>query len=350
MGRYPETRLQEARAKWRELHGMVSAGLDPLEKRREDKQAALQEQAQAQNTFEKIALEWIAQHGEWADTHRRTIVSRLEKYIFPVIGVRPIAELERSDIMEALRPIEARGALELAKRVGRVCGQITDYACSSGYVKYDVGAGISKGLRNAVKRNFAAITEPSAFGKLLVAIEGYGGEISTCHCLRLLPYVFTRSGEIRGMVWEEVDWNNALWKIPAERMKMRREHIVPLSRQALGILASMKRFSGDCDLVFPSTLSRTRALSNVGLLNALRRLGYERGEMTVHGFRSSASTMLNEQGYNRDWVEMQLAHSDRNQIRGAYNRALYLPERRRMMQQWADYLDQLREQARLKDS
>lgn len=347
LGTYPLVSLKDARAKRDELKACIVEGIDPSQERKNLKIEAVREQAQAQNTFEKISREWIGKHDEWSDKHRQTIVSRLEKYIFPVIGNKPMAELERADIMAALRPIEARGTLELAKRIGRVCAQITDYASSCGYARFDFAAGIAKGLKTAAKQNFAAITDPAEFGRLLLTLGGYAGEVSTCHCLKLLPHVFVRSGEIRGMKWAEIDFVKALWTIPAERMKMRRPHIVPLSRQSMSILDSMKRFSGNNLLVFPSALSKTRPLSDMTLLNALRRLGYERGTMTVHGFRSSASTLLNELGYNRDWIELQLAHCDKNSIRGIYNRAQYLEERRKMMQEWSDYLDGLKAQAQL---
>ena len=220
---------------------------------------------------------------------------------------------------------------------------MTRYARLSGIVQADAASGLSEALTTRQVRHFATITEPGEVGTLLRAIDDYQGEPSTCHALRILPYVFVRSSELRCAAWDELDLDACLWVIPAERMKMRRQHVVPLTRQVVELFQSMRQFSGGGRLVFPGLASRTRPLSDVGLLNALRRMGYARGEMTVHGFRSLASTLLNERGYPPDWIEAQLAHAERNSVRNAYNRAQYLPERRRMMQEWADYLDSLRD-------
>ena len=221
-------------------------------------------------------------------------------------------------------------------------GVLTAREIGCGIVPADAASGLTEALTARPAQHFAAITEPEKVGHLLRAIDEYQGEPSTCYALRILPYVFIRSSELRGATWDEIDLEKAEWLIPAERMKMKRPHIVPLARQVVELFASMRQFSGDRQLVFPGLASASRPITDVCLLNALRRMGYARGEMTIHGFRSMASTLLNEQGYNRDWIERQLAHCEKNAVRAAYNHAEYLPERRRMMQEWADYLDGLR--------
>jgi integrase len=197
-------------------------------------------------------------------------------------------------------------------------------------------------LPPAKGESFATITEPKAVGALLRAIDAYSGGIITTSALRLAPLVFVRPGELRQAEWAEFDLVGAEWRIPASRMKMRQVHIVPLARQALAILRELHPFTGDKRFLFPSFRGDDRPISDVALLAALRRMGYSKEQMCVHGFRSMASTLLNEQGYNRDWIERQLAHGERNSVRAAYNYAEYLPERRKMMQEWADYLDVLR--------
>ena len=250
--------------------------------------------------------------------------------------------MEASDYLAAVQKAEARGVIETAHRLAQLCGQVTRFARITGIVRHDAAAGLVEALAHVQTAHYAAITSPIELGYLLRAIDAYQGEPSICHALRVLPYVFVRSGELRGMTWEEVNLDAGEWVIPAGRMKMRRPHVVPLARQVVRLLQSMRDYSGTSAFVFPGTLSASRCISDMGLLNALRRMGYGKEQMTVHGFRTTASTLLNEQGYRPDWIEAQLAHAERNPIRDAYNRAEYLPERRKMMQEWADYLDALR--------
>lgn len=219
---------------------------------------------------------------------------------------------------------------------------MTRYARISGIVKYDAATGLTEALTPVQTRHYAAITDPAAIGCLLRNIDAYRGEPTICHALRILPYVFVRSGELRAATWEELDLDAATWVIPAARMKMRRPHIVPLARQVVELFRSMQNFSGSAGFVFPSSFSASRCISDNGLLTALRRMGYGKEQMSIHGFRSMASTLLNEQGYRPDVIEVQLAHNEKNAVRAAYNHAQYIEERRTMMQAWADYLDGLR--------
>lgn len=209
-------------------------------------------------------------------------------------------------------------------------------------VATDAASHLSEALSAKPVRHHASITDPQEIGALLRAIDDYLGDVSISFALKILPYVFVRSSELRGATWAEIDLDRAEWLIPAERMKMRRPHFVPLARQVVALLRVLHNLTGNRELVFPGTASASRCISDMGLLNALRRMGYGRDEMTVHGFRSMASTRLNEMGYRPDVIEAQLAHAEKNSIRNAYNRAQYLPERRTMMQEWADYLDSLR--------
>lgn len=342
LGKYPEVSLADARKLRDEARALIAQGVDPSAHKREAKAAAA-EAADMANTFEAVARDWFSKkRTAWTEGHQKKILSRLENQLFPHIGQRPISALETADYMAAVRKAEERGAIETAHRLAQLCGQVTRFARIAGIVKHDAAAGLVEALSHVQTTHYAAITSPAEMGYLLRAIDAYQGEPSICHALRVLPYVFVRSGELRGMTWEEVNLDAGEWVIPAGRMKMRRPHVVPLARQVVKLLRSMRDYSGTSALVFPSANSSTRCISDMGLLNALRRMGYGKEQMTVHGFRTTASTLLNEQGYNRDWIEAQLAHAEKNAIRDAYNRAEYIPERRKMMQEWADYLDGLR--------
>ena len=222
------------------------------------------------------------------------------------------------------------------------CSQVFRYAIATGRAERDIAADLRGALKPVKETNLASIKEPKGIGALLRNIDAYTGNVIVRAALRMAPYVFVRPGELRRAEWSEFSLD-AEWRIPAERMKMRQLHIVPLSRQVLTVLDDLRQYTGRGRYLFPSMRANSAPISDMTLLAGLPRLGYGKEEMTVHGFRSMASTLLNEQGYNRDWIERQLAHGERNSIRAAYNYAEYLPERRRMMQEWADYLDELRE-------
>ena len=344
LGVYPDVGLKEARKRRDEARELIAQGIDPSEQKKEAKAAAAAiEQAQAA-TFEVVAREWYAKKTTHLTLdYRKQIISRLENMIFPHIGNKPFASLEPSDILTPARHAESRGAIETAHRLVQLAGQVCRYARLVGYCKYDVASGLSEALPTIQTKHLAAITEPKDIGHLLRAIDEYQGDISISYAMKIQPYTFVRSGELRAAEWAEIDLDGAEWVVPAGRMKMRQPHVVPLARQVVELLSVVREHSGHGKLVFPSPFSATRCISDMGLLNALRRMGYEKGQMTIHGFRGMASTILNEQGYRSDVIEAQLAHCERNTVRKAYNHASYMNERREMMQEWADFLDGLRE-------
>ena len=343
LGVYPDVSLKDARCRRDDARGMLANGVDPSEQRKVAKVEAVAVEIAKGQTFEAVAREWYGKKRcSWTPGHQKKILLRLENQLFPYLGNVPLADLEAADFLEAIQKAETRGAIETAHRLAQLCGQVTRYARIAGIVKHDAAAGLTEALAPVQTRHYATITDPAAIGRLLRDIDAYHGEPTICHALRILPYVFVRSGELRAAAWEEIDLDDATWVIPAGRMKMRRPHIVPLAPQVVRLFRSMLDYSGPAGLVFPSTFSATRCISDMGLLNALRRMGYGKETMTIHGFRGMASTLLNEQGYRPDVIEAQLAHGEKNAIRAAYNHAEYLPERRAMMEAWADYLDALR--------
>jgi integrase len=342
-GAYPAVSLKDARYRRDEAKELLAKDIDPGAKKKQAKAAAIEETRAQATTFEYVAREW---HGKktahLSEDYRKQILSRLENMLFPHIGSMPFAALEPADILRAVRPAEERGAIETAHKLVNLAGQVCRYARLVGYAKYDVAAGLTEALPSVQTKHMAAITDPQTIGHLLRAIDEYQGDVSITYAMRILPYVFVRSQEIRGAEWTEINFDAAEWIVPAGRMKMRQPHIVPLARQVVSLLVALREHSGHGKLVFPSPFSATRCISDMGLLNALRRMGFAKGEMTIHGFRGLASTLLNEQGYRADVIEAQLAHGEKNIVRKAYNHASYLPERRRMMNEWATYLDELR--------
>lgn len=343
-GAYPAVSLKDARSKRDEAKEMLAQGIDPGKQKKEAKALAAAVVREQESTFELVAREWYARKtSHLTPDYQKQIISRLENMIFPYIGNKPFATLEPADILAAVRPKEESGAIETAHRLVQLTGQVCRYARLVGYAKYDVSAGLTEALPPVKTKHLATITEPEKIGELLRSIDDYQGDISISYAMRVLPYVFVRSVEIRGARWAEVDFNNAEWVISAGRMKMRKPHVVPLASQVVKLLETMREYSGHTEFIFPSPQSASKYISDMGLLNALRRMGYAKGEMTIHGFRAMASTLLNEQGYRADVIEAQLAHGERNAIRAAYNHASYMEERRQMMQAWADYLNELRE-------
>lgn len=340
-GKYPAVSLKDARNRRDEAKDLLAAGIDPGARKKAVKAAI---KAETMNSFEVVAREWFERYKDsWVDHHGKKILARLENDIFPLIGGKAIGAVTAPELLEALRRIEARGAVETAHRALQNCGQIFRYAIATGRAERDTAADLRGALSPVKSTNFASITEPKDIGVLLREIDAYPGNMIVRAALRMAPYVFVRPGELRRAEWKEFNLDAAEWRIPALKMKMRQVHIVPLARQVMEILRELQPYTGHGQYLFPSVRTAQRPISDVTLLAALRRMGFTKEEMTVHGFRALASTLLNEQGYNRDWIERQLAHGERNSIRAAYNYAEYLPERRRMMQEWADYLDGLRE-------
>ena len=346
LGAYPAVSLKDARSRRDEAKELLAQGIDPGERKKAAKAVVAAEAREQATTFEAVAREWYRKKTvAFSPGHQKKILFRLERQLFPHIGGIPFSKLEPADILAAVRHAEERGVIETAHRLVQLAGQICRYARLVGYAKYDVAAGLAEALPPVQTEHYAAITNPKEIGHLLRAIDSYQGDISILYALRIMPYVFVRSGELRAAEWTEINLDAAEWIIPAGRMKMKRPHVVPLARQVVRLLEELGTVTGDGRYLFPSTHSASRCISDMGLLTAIRRLGYEKGKMTIHGFRTTASTLLNEQGYRPDVIEAQLSHGEKNAIRGAYNRAEYLPERRKMMQDWADYLDGLREQS-----
>ena len=333
-GDYPTVSLKEARERRDDAKRLLAQGEDPAEHKRQIKMARLRAENES---FRQIACEWHQTRlADFTDKHRGTVMYRLEKYIFPQIGRVHIAKLETPDILAVVKPIEQRGNFETSRRLLQIIGQVFRYAVATGRAKHDITADMKGALRPRKVTHRAAVLSPEGVGRLLQNIDEYQGYYPLVCALKLAPHVFTRPTELRCAQWSEVDFDKEEWRIPAERMKMRQPHIVPLSDQAIDILLNLKDATGDGKFLFPSTRTASRPISDVTMLNALRRMGYQKEEMSVHGFRSIASTLLNELGYNRDWIERQLAHGERNGVRAAYNHAEYLPERRKMMQEWSD--------------
>ena len=339
LGVYPDVKLKEAREEHENARKLLRNGVDPLQHKKQIKNML---STQATNNFEAVAWEWFAKNKHtWTEGHSRTIDGRLKLNVLPWLGERSIASITAADILAVLRRIESRGAIETAHRIKQICGQVFRYAIATGRADRDPSADLRGALSPVKPKRMATITNPGKIGELLRAIAGYEGHFITKCALQFAPLVFVRPGELRHAEWREISFDTAEWKIPAEKMKMRNPHIVPLSRQAVAVLRELEPFTKRSRYVFPSLRSSERPMSNNTVLAALRRMGYAKEEMSGHGFRSMASTLLNEQGWNRDAIERQLAHAEGNGVRAAYNYAEFLPERRKMMQAWADNLDLL---------
>lgn len=337
LGTYPDVSLKQAREKRNALRKLLTDGVDPADTRKAERQGRA-------DTFAAIASEWLTKNSpRWKPSHADKISRRIEKNVTPWLGAKPIASITAQDVLGVLRRIDSRGARETAHRVHQIIAQVMRYAVATGRASVDPTPMLRGAIPPARKEHFASMTDPDRIGELLRAIDSYTGYYVTRAALQLAPLVFVRPGELRQAEWSEIDLDAAEWRIPAERMKMGALHIVPLSRQAVAILKDLAPLTGSGRRVFPSLRTRERAMSENTINAALRRLGYTKNEMTGHGFRSMASTLLNEQGFPPDVIERQLAHAERNAVRAAYNYAEHLPERRKMMQTWADYLDGLRE-------
>lgn len=347
VGTYPETSLAVARDRRDEFRKLIASGIDPGVRRRAQRDAIDIEDV---SSFEVIAREWHAQRiALWSPEHAERVLNRLSKEVFPYIGELPIGKVKAPNLLAALRRILDRGLTETAHRARADCSQVFRFAVATGRAEEDPTAHLKGALPPVKAKHFAAITDPKRVGALLRAIQSYRGDPTSTAALQLLPLVFVRPGELRYAMWSEFDLDEAMWRIPAARMKMKREHLIPLSRQAILILRNLEpltRYRGvslnkSDYLVFPSLRSRDRPLSENTLNGALRRLGFAQDEMTSHGFRAMASTLLHEQGWNSDAIERQLAHAPSDHVKAAYHRGEHLAERRKMLQSWADYLDGL---------
>jgi len=340
LGVYPDLKLKEVREKHEDLRRLLARDLDPMEYK---KQVKAEIHAETTNSFEAVAREWFLKNKPvWTEKHAQTIISRLENNIFPWLGSVATSSITAPMLLESLRRIEDRGAVETAHRVKQICGQVFRYAIATGRGERDPSADLKGALPPTKPKHMATITSPERIGELMRAIDGYQGNLITRCALKFAPLTFVRPGELRHAEWKEIILEETVWKIPAEKMKMRSVHIVPLSEQAVAVLEEIKPLTGSGQFVFPSLRSCSRPMSDNTILAALRRMGYAKEEMTGHGFRGMASTVLHEKGWSTDCIERQLAHAEGNSVKAAYNHAQHLPERRKMMQWWADYLDDLR--------
>jgi len=336
IGKYPDTSLADARKAHQNAREQLAAGLDPSALKREQK-------LKQTKTFETVATEWWrAQKPKWTEAYANTLWRRLENDILPWLKKRPIDEISTAELLTALRRVESRGAIDTAHRICQYLNNIGIYSVACGYIENNPANNLVKALTQTLKRPMAAITEPKRIGALLKAIDDFEGSFVVKQALRIAPLVFVRPGELRSAEWAEINLDTAEWIIPATKMKMRRDHVVPLSRQAVEILRELNPLTGSDRFVFPSVRTSKRPMSENTINAALRRMGYSKEEMTGHGFRTMASTRLHEMGWKSEVIEIQLAHADKNKIRGIYNRAEYLEERKKMMQSWADYLDALK--------
>lgn len=336
IGTYPNVSLKEARESAAELRKIIGAGIDPSAKKKEAKLLALNAESRS---FEAVAREWHAkQSPTWTPKHGKVILRRLTSDIFPEVGSMPVDQINAPALLAVLRKIEGRGAVDLVHRLHQTTSQIFRYAIATGRAERDVAADLRGAFQTRRKQHMAYLKE-NELPEFLSRLAAYDGDAQTKRATLLLLHTFVRTGELRAAQWSEFDLKKGEWRIPAERMKMKELHIVPLTSQVVAILKAQAEISHGHEYVFPNRNKPMLCLSENTILFALYRMGYH-GKATGHGFRATASTILNEHGFRPDVIERQLAHGERNKIRASYNHALYLKERREMMRWWSDYLDQ----------
>lgn len=342
-GVYPDVGLAEAREKRYAARKLLEQGVDPNEKKKVEKLERIKDY---ENNFEALAREWHQnrQHA-WQPKHAENILRRLEAHMFPAIGARPIKDITPPELLAAIYPIENEGKHELAHRMLQTCGQIYRYGIATGRATHNITADLRGALRPVRSKNFAHLSEkqlPVFLKELDKYDTDYNGNVLTKLAFKFLILTFVRSGEIRGALWSEINWDKKEWRIPAERMKMKSPHIVPLCRQSLSLLKQIHDITGNSygAHLFPSQQSPRKVMSENTFLKAIDKMGYK-GITTAHGFRATASTILNENGFPPDHIERQLAHCERDQIRAAYNHADFLQDRHVMMQWWGDYLKKI---------
>ncbi|KIF81279.1 tyrosine-type recombinase/integrase [Noviherbaspirillum autotrophicum] len=344
LGTYPEVGLKEARDRRDAHRKLLANGIDPSDNRKAIKAAGAE---RAANSFETVAREWLSKNRPgWAPSHYDKILSRLENDVFPYLGKEPIAAITPPELLTVIRRIEGRGALETAHRALANCGQVFRYAVATGRAERDHSADLRGALPSAKSRrkHFAAVTDPKQVAELLRALDGYQGSPTVCAALRLAPLVFVRPSELRSAEWAHIDLEAAEWRYTVSKTKT--PHIVSLSTQAVAILREIQPLTGNGRYVFPSPRTKERPMSDNAILSAMRRMGIDKEMMSGHGFRAMARTLLDEVLAERvDLIEHQLAHAVKDPNGRAYNRTSHLAERKRMMQRWADYLDQLKDGA-----
>lgn len=336
-GVYPEVSLKEARDKRDDARKKISNGINPSEEKKLGKITRL---INAENSFENVAREWHEKQAQrYTAKHSKTVLKRLETDVFPILGSRPIGQIKAPELLITVQKIEKRGAIDLAHRLLQTSGQIFRYAIATGRADRDISADLRGALTVRKKVNHANLKEDD-LPEFLQKLDNYHGEPQTKLALQTLVLTFVRTAELRGAKWNEINFETAEWHIPAERMKMREKHIVPLSKQVIELLKQIRTFHNNQEFVFPSRINPNKSTSENTLIYAIYRMGYH-SKATAHGFRATASTILNEKNFRADVIEKQLAHGERNKVRASYNHAQYLPERKEMMQWWADYLDKL---------
>ena len=344
IGTYPTVTLKAAREARDSAKKLLANGIDPSEVKKQKK--AAQRVRDSATTFEGVAREWMTRNKvKWVPAYTQRMQNWLKNDIDPWLGYRPIDEIKPIEILEVLRKAESRGTITTAHKLRSIIGQVFRYAVATARIDSDPSRDLRGALTPKVVAHRPTITDPKRIRELLRAIHGFEGTFVVQAALKLTPYLFVRPGELRKMEWTEVDLEKAEWRIPAEKMKMRTMHIVPLSKQAVAILSDLHKLTGDGRYCFPSIRAGGRPMSNNTINATLRRLGYDKTEICAHGFRGMASTLLHEQGWPSDVIERQLAHQEGNDVKRAYNHAQHLPERIKMMQAWADYLDGLRDGA-----
>jgi len=356
-----EIGLQEARHINRNIQKLARRGINPKQYKSilheidiidaidKANQQAIDEKEQAEKarteamTFNKLFLLWHSHNAEtWSYSHARDIRERIDKHIIPQLGDVPLDQIKPMDVIKALKLIEQGGRVETTRRIKQYINRIFKFGIGFGHCERNPASELPEDIfQKAVKTNYAHTTDPKVLTQILKAIDSYTGDISTKKALELAPYVFLRSKELAGIRWDEINLENGLIEVPAERMKKKRPHVVPITSKVLEIIEYMRPLSGDCDFLFPSPRSKSRHIGEQTLNPALHRLGFK-DIQTFHGFRHTASTLLNEMEFMGDVIEKQLAHEETNKVRGAYNKAQYLPQRKEMMQAWSDYLNSLK--------
>lgn len=340
IGTYPTVSLSQARAKRDEARALLKAGADPVQAKADTKNAL---RIRLGTTFEAVARDWFENwKGDKTPRHAGYVLRRLEVDVFPAIGGKPVADITAPQLLAMAKKIEARDALDLARRAWQMCGQVFEHALAHGLIERNPAKDVRPGvaLKSREKQHYARI-EANELPTLLRRIDTYAGSPYTRLAIQLIALTFVRTGELIGARWDEFDLEAAQWRLPAERMKMRTPHIVPLSLQAVELVRTLQELRNLSPFLFPGERDHERAMSNNTILKALDRMGYKH-RMTGHGFRGIASTILHELGFDHAHIELQLAHQERNQVSAAYNFATYIPQRRKMMQHYADHLDALR--------
>ncbi|MEW9661606.1 tyrosine-type recombinase/integrase [Escherichia coli] len=334
LGVYPTITLADARSRRDDARKLVAEGKNPSEVRKEQKIAL---QTESESAFEKIATEWHQmKSAKWSEGYASDIMEAFQNDIFPYVGTRPIGEIKPLELLNVLRKIEKRGALEKMRKVRQRCSEVFRYAIATGRAEFNPAADLSSAL-DVHQSNHFPFLKADEIPDFLRALDGYTGSKLVQIATKLLMITGVRTIELRAALWSEFDLDNAIWEIPAERMKMRRAHLVPLSTQALDLLNELKIMSGNYRYVFPGRNDPNKPMSEASINQTIKRLGYD-GKLTGHGFRHMMSTLLHEKGFDSEWIETQLAHVDKNSIRGTYNHALYIERRVNMLQWYSDYL------------